>query len=640
MNQSYVDIVETEIREKKKDKAIWVKAMALSNGDEKIANTKYLTLRLQQLEEAANHTDISEDTYRTKIPDGYISISQYSREYTLTYEEIINRIHLKQLEGIDIFGEWYINKEQKIQEAEEPTVNIQSKIKEPERRESNYFLKHFNGQLPLWQSFWINTVILNLLAAYLVIVLSPQIKLTLHYSLAFVFVAVWVILILLGPWQFIGLWRSAQNNIKETGKNFIAISTLVLTLLVSINYANTTLTVLLPQIQEFAKIGFGKDDIPQYHISILRDGKELEIYGGIRFGLTKEVQKYFNDYPNIKVLHLNSLGGRVSEAKKLSEFLTKKKLITYTSTGCYSACVNIYMAGDIRLINKNAYLGFHQSSFPGMSKQETLASINDSKEFYLSRGVDKSFLDKAYTIKSSDMWKPSHYELIEAGLVTEVTSGADMSTTELSQWHNIIKLESDFLKHKIYQTIKTHHPSTFEKLIKTAHTSIKNGDSKNEMFAKTRKVISTLYLKVLPYASDTSLLAAIQHMIVVQKKLQSKSILDCYSMMMQDGRVFDLNKYYTKEMYSNEFDVMSNIISSEDRTKPLPTEKSVEKDLTSVYLKLYAKYGNEVDILDQLGKKNINKEVACKITIKMYEEILKLPKSKSVKLLRYMFGTD
>ena len=639
MNQSYVDIVETEIREKKKDKAIWVKAMALSNGDEKIANTKYLTLRLQQLEEAANHTDISEDTYRTKIPDGYISISQYSREYTLTYEEIINRIHLKQLEGIDIFGEWYINKAQKIQEVEDPAVNIQSKIKEPERRESNYFLKHFNGQLPLWQSFWINTVILNLVAAYIIIVLSPQIKLTLHYSLAFIFVAMWVILILLAPWQFIGLWRSAQNHIKENGKNFIAISTLILILLGSINYVNTTLTVLLPQLQEFTKIGLGKDDIPKYEISILRDGKELEIYGGIRFGLTKEIKKYFNQYPNIRVVHLNSLGGRISEAKRLSEFLTKKKLITYTSTGCYSACVNIYMAGDIRLINKNAYLGFHQSSFPGMSEQDTLVSINESKAFFLSRGVSKSFLDKAYTIKSSDMWKPSHYELIEAGLVTEVTNGADMSATELIQWNNIIKLESDFLKIKIYQTIKTYHPDIFDEVVKTAHTSIKNGDSKNEMFTKTRQIISTLYLKALPYASDISLLAAIKHMILVEKKLQSKSIRDCYSMMMEDGRVFDLNKYYTEEMISNELNIMNDIISSEDRTKPLPTEKSVEKDLTTVYLKLYAKYGNEVDILNKLGTPNINKEVACKITIKMYEEILKLPKSNSVRLLRYIFGT-
>ena len=176
MNQSYVDIVEIEIRENNKDKAIWAKAIALSSGDEDKANKKYLTLRLQQLEESTNHINSSKETYSTKIPDGYISISQFSIQYSLTYEEIINRIHLDQLDGIDIFGEWYINKEQKIHEEDKPTTNTHNKIEEPSKRYTNYFLKHFHGQLPLWQSFWINTIILNLVAAYLVIILSPQIK--------------------------------------------------------------------------------------------------------------------------------------------------------------------------------------------------------------------------------------------------------------------------------------------------------------------------------------------------------------------------------------------------------------------------------------------------------------------------------
>ena len=42
MNQSYVNIVEIEIKENNKDKAIWAKAIALSNGDEDKANKKYL----------------------------------------------------------------------------------------------------------------------------------------------------------------------------------------------------------------------------------------------------------------------------------------------------------------------------------------------------------------------------------------------------------------------------------------------------------------------------------------------------------------------------------------------------------------------------------------------------------------------
>jgi len=626
MSQNKIDRIEFEIREGNTDNAIWAKSMALSNGDEEKAKQKYLTLRLQQLEESDTNTD--NDTYSAKIPDGYISIAQYSKNHSLTYEDIINRIHLNQLNAVDIFGEWYINNKQ----------HLQSESINNNKKSSNYFLKHFYGKLPLWQSFWINTVVVSLIAAYLVIILSAQIKFTLHPSLAFVFVVMWTILILLGPWQFIGLWRSAQNHMKTSKKSFTAITVFLLVILGSINYLNTTFTVLVPQIKEFTKIGLGKDDIPKYTISILRNGEELEIYGGIKFGLTKEVKKYFQKYPNIKVIHLNSTGGRIAEAQKLSKYLEKKKLITYTSTGCYSACVDIYMAGAIRLINKNAYLGFHQPSFPGMNDKEIQYVIDSNRAYYLSRGVSKSFLDKAYAIKSSDIWKPSHYELKEAGLITQVTNGVNLSATEFRRWNNSIKLESTLLKIPIYQTIKTYYPKEFDQIIHIVHTSIKNGDSKNEMYAKTRKIISSIYLKALPYSSDNSLLKAMKNMIYMHKELQRKNIADCYSLMMEDGRIFDLNKYYTKTMRDKELHIMNDVISSQDHSIRIPTEKEVEKDLTTVYLKLYSKYGDTVNILDNLSAKNINKRNACKITIAMYEEIFQLPKDKSIRVLRYMMG--
>jgi hypothetical protein len=103
-------------------------------------------------------------------------------------------------------------------------------------------------------------------------------------------------------------------------------------------------TVGVPQIQEFAKIAIGNDPVGTYQLRVLRDATELEIAGSIVFGLTDDVSRTLDAHPTIHIVHLNSQGGRVAEARQLRDLIASRGLTTYTASGCFSGCVIAYAA--------------------------------------------------------------------------------------------------------------------------------------------------------------------------------------------------------------------------------------------------------------------------------------------------------
>src|SRR5262249_57665242 len=78
--------------------------------------------------------------------------------------------------------------------------------------------------------------------------------------------------------------------------------------------------------------------IPDYTIRVMRNGSELEIAGGFKYGLANDVEKVMQASPGVNVVHLNSIGGRVGEARRLARLIRAKGLTTYTSRQCLSAC--------------------------------------------------------------------------------------------------------------------------------------------------------------------------------------------------------------------------------------------------------------------------------------------------------------
>jgi hypothetical protein len=170
-------------------------------------------------------------------------------------------------------------------------------------------------------------------------------------------------------------------------------------------------------------------NIPDYAIRNMRDGKEVEVAGGFKFGLTDDFKKILRASPQISVVHLNSAGGRIGEAQSLYGVIRDNRLITYTSSRCLSACTLAFAAGRERWIHRRGKLGFHSPTFPGMKEADLREASQLQREAFVLAGFDRGFVDRALSTPNKDMWTPSIEELSRAQVVTAISDGNDFAAS-------------------------------------------------------------------------------------------------------------------------------------------------------------------------------------------------------------------
>ena len=299
--------------------------------------------------------------------------------------------------------------------------------------QDNFFIRYWKGNVSLPISYWlvnlVTTVLLfsffSILASFLdsVTTFNPII-ISISYSLAYLLLTVVII------WQTIGVMRSSINHIKNPNKLKIwGYLALVMISLGILQNFNTYRTSFLPILHSLFKMAFLNDpDIPSYKTTITENKSELKISGGIKKGLLKDIKKKILQNPSIKTINLESLGGRQGEAIDLYKFITNRNLNTVTNNECLSACTVVFAAGKNRWLGINGRLGFHSSSFEGMSEKDVNKGF---EKIFLQINKEKKipikFLKKSNNIPSEDMWYPNIDELKANNYITSKFSLAKSS---------------------------------------------------------------------------------------------------------------------------------------------------------------------------------------------------------------------
>jgi hypothetical protein len=292
----------------------------------------------------------------------------------------------------------------------------------------SYVVRHWRGDLSLPVSYWINSVLgtIGVILGFACVgLLTAPADSPLIFAVA-ISVA-WLFAIATTLWQLVGVWRSAGKHKGRGGSGFWAGTARLMVILGFLGLPSTLSKVTFPQIAEFWRIAAGDPDTGKHELHILRGGTELEYAGGITFGATDDVRKLLDADPAIRVVHINSAGGRVAEARKLRDLIRERKLVTYTASACASACTIAFMGGVQRFGAPTAKLGFHRGSFPGVTDEE-LAQENDAdRRWLIGIGVPAWFADRAYSTPSDSMWWPTSDELKRAGIITGIARPDDFA---------------------------------------------------------------------------------------------------------------------------------------------------------------------------------------------------------------------
>jgi hypothetical protein len=297
-----------------------------------------------------------------------------------------------------------------------------SRVEHPSRF---YVRRHWRGECGLGISWWANGILVGVMVAVAWGCLNG-LDVTDHpTAFAIGSVGITVLGVVLVVWHWVGVWRSAGH----ARSAFWGVTVRVVTVLAFVVLVVNSAQYSIPYATGMLNIAFGTDGIPRHHLRILNGGKEIEVAGGIDFGTVNDLKVLLDATPAVETIDLNNIGGRVAEAEKLRDIVMAHHLSTYTSTMCASACTIIFMAGQQRYLGANGKLGFHRSSFPGLTADQD-ASMNAAAErAMVAAGVTPAFAAKAFSTPANDMWVPDTATLIAAHVVTRLTDGKNFAAT-------------------------------------------------------------------------------------------------------------------------------------------------------------------------------------------------------------------
>ncbi len=293
----------------------------------------------------------------------------------------------------------------------------------PLPRRANYFVRHWRGELSLPVSYWVNGTVLGAGLGVVIVVVSHLLneRGSEYPALWLVsMIAIWVSIVLLRIWVTVGVWRAATHY-RALGKSFWGGAAKLATALGVAYLAYSCLFVAAPQIAGVYEIVSGDARLGPHQFRVLLNGQMLEFSGGITFGVAKELEGFLNAMSDLKLVRLNSIGGRMNEAQKMADLIKARGLATFVKDSCVSACTVVFLGGKERgLFTGGGKLGFHQASFRGMTAADRRSSIEREIARLQSFGISRGFAERAMKMPPSGMWYPDNEELVREKVVTRL----------------------------------------------------------------------------------------------------------------------------------------------------------------------------------------------------------------------------
>jgi hypothetical protein len=292
-------------------------------------------------------------------------------------------------------------------------------------RSRNYLVRHWRGELSLPVSYWLNGTVSGLVVglviggmAYLINWQGDAEPVVWLSTL----VASWILAALLTIWQAVGIWRAAIRY-RQSGKDFWGGVAQMLTVAGLLVFPYDLATIGVPQLAGIYEIVSGDAHVGPHEFHVLANGQTLEFSGGITFGVTQELERFLDAMAGVRTVRLNSNGGRILEAQRMSDLISSRNLATFVARDCLSACTIVFLGGKERFMLPTAQLGFHQPAFRGMTASDRRAAIATEQQRLQQRfGLSAAFAARANSAPPGGMWYPDRDELMRERVVTRLVS--------------------------------------------------------------------------------------------------------------------------------------------------------------------------------------------------------------------------
>lgn len=511
----------------------------------------------------------------------------------------------------------------------------------------SFFGKHWRGEYSLPVSYWIIGLIATVLVLFLTALIDEVFSSLSQefYSPGTALAALtvwWSICLSIYFWQVAGVWRSSNFHKSRGGKEGWATLAKIMVVVGLLNTATQLGAYAVPQFETLLAAFGGDKDYQPRDIKILRNGTELAYSGGITFGAAADLKKILDAAPGVKILHLNSYGGRVTEAKAMGVIVKQHDLATYTSEACVSACTLVFMHGRERWLKPSAKLGFHAYDFDKfMPSDDASAATAEAKKELRELGVSSAFTDRIFSTSSGDMWYPSQQELVEAKVVTGIAAPEAFAFSALQLNFSPDSIDRQVSKVPLFAAMKVIEPAAYADFINTYAAGARNGSSEQEIMSAARLKISAMVPKFLRASPQDLLLNFTRLMVEELKVLAMAKDGSCFAFLYpaKANRIVDVRKYFSPELQQRDLAMLESLVrASATPTKYIVKKSEAERLIGEIVPRIESKHGAAaLAAVANPEDTRADPEDVCRGSYGFYEEILNLPAAQSETVLRFLF---
>lgn len=501
-----------------------------------------------------------------------------------------------------------------------------------------FFKKHFNGDYSLARSYWVNTFLISMFAPMLGILMLPWLSenFPARYGSAGVLL-VTVLGIVAWTWAVSGTWASANKHVGRGGMQFWANAAKVM-IVIGILKTIGDIGNMSGTLGEHWKIALGGQLGPAISLQVRADGKSIMLKGGMNDGASEALTKALDLAPSVTTVVLSSSGGWVREGNLIAKLISDRKLNTYVEHECTSACTIAFLAGKERAAEPNARIGFH--SFRSVGSTDKGGESFDTeavKKTYLQAGLSRAFIDRVVGVSHDKVWYPPHEEMLAEGVLTRTSFGGETATVATSA-PTREKLAAEFKKVPAFDALSLKYPNEFEKVVDKAWTKVEARKSDGEVMAAGREQVGLLMGKLLPIASDVSLLDFNRLILDQAEALSRKSTAACVELIFPTGRQMNIAAFLPPELAARELAFLSDLIRGSDaRNAKKISKQEVELVVTKVLGSLTPE---QVQMLVSEEKRAASSSATCGAVVAYLRALNAIPETERARSLRAIYATN
>jgi hypothetical protein len=507
-------------------------------------------------------------------------------------------------------------------------------------KQRNIIITHWRGEFSLGVSYWINGLFITLILSFSISMVAQALEDNVGSAWwMFLLSGLLFLTVPLTIWQLVGIWRSADRHHLNTGRKGWAFVAKAAVILGSLKAA-AGLATAIPMATEYATMAAG-DKFGKATFRLVRNGTEMEFAGGISSGLNEEFKKFIEAAPQLRVVHLESSGGRIAEAKAIAELIRQRGLSTYVSSHCESACTYILMAGDKRWAATNAKIGFHPPSFAGLSQSDLKDLTSDELGYFVRNGIGRQFAEKALATSSDKMWYPSTDEMLAAHILTGVATSGQFAASSLASFSDETKARHLLGQIPLYAALSDIYPNETAELTRKFSEGIKIGKSEEEVIGDVQTIVLSLVRNSIPNAENAQVLEYARLFRRYMEALLTVDAETCSALVDPESGAkvnINVNKLIPSSL-DQELALKENIIRQSAFVKSKPDSTKAAAELGKLIDIVNKRHPGKSAIWSDHNIPRSEYRTYCVMNMEVYDEIFKLTPERAGNIFRFIYSS-